>query len=253
MQKLIAGMAFTLLLARPVQAEDRFPSLQSENFEWGLGIGALIEDAGYQNIGSETNGQPVLYLANQDFRFFANQFNWNFLNNQTYSLGLEVEARFDGFEPDDDAFFTGMEERDDGVYGGLRGEWKSSVANFVFEWMQEVSGDSDGAYGSLNAYWTIDTGFGQLVPKIALEYYDRKYSDYYFGVRADEVRPDRPAYAPDSSIGFDVGIDYIRSFNTNHRLIGSIKYRRYDSEVSDSPLIESDGSPRFVLGYFYSF
>ena len=116
-----------------------------------------------------------------------------------------------------------------------------------------MSGDSDGAYGSLNAYWTVDTGFGQLVPKVAVEYYDRDYSDYYFGVRADEATLDRPLYAPDSSIGFDVGIDYIRTFNTNHRLIGSIKYRRYDSEVTDSPLIENDGSPRFVFGYFYNF
>ena len=246
--------ALSLLTASVSYAEDRFPSIRSEEFEWGLGAGVLVEDEGYAGLGYETNAQPVIYLSSKRFRYLGNQLDFQLVNNNRFMFGVKLEGRFDGFDADDGAIFAGMAEREGGWYGGFRTEWKTRYANFVGEAVKEVSGESDGAYGSLGAYWTFDQGErAQWVPKIAVEYYDSKYSEYYFGVPRVESSAARPAYTPGSAINIDVGVDYIFRFNSNHRIISSAKYRRYGSDIKDSPLVESSGSARFVFSYLYMF
>lgn len=245
--------AAVLATSTPAIGEDRFPTQRSENFEWGLGLGVLSEDEGYRNLDFETSGIPILYLGNKYFRFFANQLDVQFINTDRFMVGVKLEGRFDGFEADDDPYFAGMEDRDGGLFAGIRAEYKTDYGNFVGEWQSDVSGNSDGAYGSLGSYWTIEAGRGQWVPKIALEYYDSSYTDYYFGVRADEATEIRPAYSADSALHVDVGVDYFFEIADRHQLITSLKYRHYDSAVKDSPLVDASGSPRINIGYLYTF
>jgi outer membrane scaffolding protein for murein synthesis (MipA/OmpV family) len=242
-----------MISTQPTNAEDRFPSLRSDSFEWGLGLGILNEDEGYTGMGSETNAQPVIYINSERFRFFANQADFQVIKSDTFLLGIKAEGRFDGFEAADSPYLAGMEEREGGWYGGLRAELKTDFANIVGEWVTELSGDSDGSYGSVGAYWTIDTEFGQWVPKVAVEFYDEDYTTYYYGVRTAEATLDRPAYIADSTVNLDVGVDWIYELANHHQLISSLKYRSYGSEVKDSPLIENSGSPRLILGYLYTF
>lgn len=250
---LYIAAAAMLAVANSATAEDRFPSQRSDSFEWGLGFGALVEDEGYRNLDFETSGVPILYLSHRNFRFFANQLDVRLFDNGRFKFGVKAEARFDGFESGDDPFFDGMEDREGGVFAGIRAEYETDYGNFVGEWQTDVSGKSDGAYGSLGSYWIIDAGRGRWVPKVALEYYDGSYTDYYFGVRADEATADRPAYSADSALHVDVGVDYFHKLTDRQQLIASLKYRHYGSAVKDSPLLDSNGSPRFTVGYLYTF
>lgn len=249
---LVAAVA-AIAISTTANAEDRFPTQRPDSFEWGLGLGMLAEDEGYRNLDFETSAIPVLYVGNKHFRLFANQFDVQFINNKKFMLGVKLEARFDGFEADDDPYFAGMEDRDGGFFAGVRAEYKTDFGNFVGEWQTDVSDESDGAYGAIGGYWPIETRLGLLVPKLALEYYDSNYTDYYFGVRADEVTENRPAYTADSALHIDVGMDYFLELTKRHQLIASLKYRHYDSTVKDSPLVDASGSPRINIGYLYTF
>ena len=249
----LIALAVAMSATQSANAEDRFPSLRSDSFEWGLGLGILNEDEGYTGMGSETNGQPVIYVNSERFRFFANQADFQLIKSDSFLLGIKAEGRFDGFEAADSPYLAGMAEREGGWYGGLRAEVKTDYANLVGEWVTELSGESDGGYGSIGAYWTIETDIGQWVPKVAVEFYDDDYTNYYVGVRAGEATPGRPAYIADSAVNLDFGVDWIHELGDHHRLISSLKYRSYGSEIKDSPLIESSGSPRLILGYLYTF
>lgn len=247
------GALLAALAGQAAWAEDRFPTVRDDDFEWGLGVGALIEDEGYAGIGFETEPQPILYFNTGRLRFFANQLDYRVLERGPFLLSVKAEARFDGFEPEDDPLFAGMEEREGGIYAGLRAEYRAPAVNLVGEWVREAVGDSDGSYGSIGAYRSFDTGFGRLVPKFAVEFYDKHYTDYYYGVRAGEALANRPAYEPGAVVNFDLGIDYLVDFGEHHHLISSAKYRHYGSEVKDSPLVDDSGSARFILGYLYTF
>lgn len=249
----VVAAAAILAASNSAAAEDRFPTHRSDTFEWGLGIGALSEDEGYKNLDFETSAVPILYLSHKNFRFFANQLDIQLINTDRFMFGVKAEARFDGFEASDDPFFDGMADRDGGIFAGVRAEYKTPYGNIVGEWQSDVSNKSDGAYGSLGSYWTIDHGKGQWVPRVSLEYYDSDYTDYYFGVRASEAASDRPEYTPDSAMHLDVGVDYFYQLTDRQQLIASLKYRHYDSTVKDSPLVDASGSPRFNLGYLYTF
>lgn len=234
-------------------AEDRFPSIRSDTFEWGLGIGALMEDEGYRGVGYEINPNPVLYVNTERFRFIANQADYEVIQSDAFILSVKAEARFDGFEEDDDAYFEGMEDRDGGLYGGLRAEYKTGYGNLVGEYVTELAGDSNGSYGSVGAYWIADLPVGELVPKVAVEYYSSDYTGYYYGVQSQDANPERPEYSPGSAINYDFGVDYVVDFAEHHKIISSAKYRAYGSDVKDSPLIDASGSARFILGYLYTF
>ncbi len=250
------GAVAAIVLASHVFAaygEDRFPTLRSDSFESGLGVGALAESEGYRNISGEVNAQPVLYLSSKYFRFFANQLDVTLYGDKNLLISLKAEGRFDGFEAKDDAYYEGMEDREGGVYGGFRLEYKLPVVNMVVEGLKSAGGDAEGGYGSIGGYWDIDSPIGSWVPKIAVEYYGSDYTGYYYGVTPAEANPDRPAYQPGSAINLDLGMDYVNQLSGRHQIIASVKYRVYDSEIKNSPLIEKSGSPRVILGYLYRF
>ena len=253
LKAVLVTTAVILAFSTPAISEDRFPTKRSETFEWGLGLGLLSEDEGYRNLGFETSGVPVLYLGNRYFRFFANQLDVQFVNNEQFMFGVKLEGRFDGFEADDDQFYAGMEDREGGYFAGIRGEVKTDFGNLVGEWQTDVSDESDGAYGALGSYWPIEAGRSQWVPKLALEYYDSNYTNYYFGVRENEATIDRPEYTAGSAMHVDMGVDYFLKLGKSHELIASLKYRHYGSEVRDSPLVDENGSPRINIGYMYNY
>ena len=246
---ILAGTVATLA---PAGAETLFPTFTSERPRWGVGLGALSEDEGYRGIGRETELLPILYYESDRFRLLGPQAEYRVLGSKTSALNLRADFRFDGFEAADGAIFSGMRERKGSVFVGVSGRHAASWGELTFDLVKATSA-SRGVRGGVtygvpfrHAAWTV-------YPKIGIEYFDRKFVDYYYGVGAAEVRPDRPAYRGKASVNLDLGVDLQYELGANHTVLGSIKYRGFGSAIKDSPLIEKSGSPRFTLGYVYRF
>jgi outer membrane protein len=242
----------SLACANGAQAEALFPTLSDERFRWGIGLGLLSEDEGYRDIGRKTETVPVLYIETQRLRLFGPQAEYRVLGNRDSALQLRADYRFDGFEAKDGAVFAGMTERKGSIYLGFAGHHRAPWGELSFDLVKATTA-SRGIRGGLTYARPLRSGPWTVVPKIGVEFFDRKFVGYYYGVRAEEVTPSRPAYSGESSVNLDLGIDVHYQMGASHTLLSSLKYRHFGSAIQDSPLIDRNGSPRLNVGYLLRF
>ncbi len=88
--------------------------------------------------------------------------------------------------------------------------------------------------------WFVGQRF-MFTPSATLTWLDRKYADYYYGVRSTEARADRPAYFADSTMNaeFELRTDYL--IDPKQMLFVSLGYTALGSEIKDSPLTDRSG------------
>lgn len=230
-----------------------FPSLeQKREAEYGIGLGVLAEDEGYRNVGTEVEPVPILYVRTERMRILGPQLTYRILGTPENHVGLRVDYRMDGFDADDADIFRGMDKRKGSPALGFAGKIDTGAGELHYS-VAKAATASKGMYGTLQMAWPMRAGSWVVTPRAGVEYFDRKYSDYYFGVRPHEARPDRRAYTLSGTVNLDAGIDLQRAIGLNHLALASVKYRRYGDDIRNSPLIGKGGSPRFNVGYIYRF
>ena len=245
---------FAFLFHSGVSANTLYPdfSRQESGVKYGVGAGILVEDEGYKDIGRETNPFPVLYVETDRFRLLGPQATYRVFGDKKSNIALRADYRMEGYEEEDGPVFVGMEERKGALAIGLSGQLDTGYGELLFSLTKQTSA-SDGAYGTLQMAWPLQRGAFTVTPRVGLEYYSEKFADYYFGVRANESTAQRPAYKVGSAVNPDFGVDVVWSISPKHQVLGSLKYRRYDQEIQDSPLVDSSGSPRMNFAYIYLF
>jgi len=238
-------------IASPVAAEELFPTTQELGPTWGLGLGVLYENEGYVGGSAEADPIPLVFYQGERFRIFGPQAEYQLWKGDAWSASLRGEYRFDGYEPEDEPLFEGMDERKASLHFGGEVKHSAGWGDVTVEFLKSASA-SKGYRASVYYAYPFQAGKWTLMPKVGVERYDRKFTDYYYGVKADEATASRAAYTADASTNFDVGMDFQRAFG-RHLIVGSVKYRGFGSAIKDSPLIEDSGSPRMTLAYLYTF
>jgi MipA family protein len=242
---------FAISCSAPALAEELFPTTQSLGPTWGLGIGTLYENEGYVGGSAEAELLPLVFYQGERFRILGPQAEYRLWQGDAWSASLRGEYRFDGYEPDEEALFEGMAERKASLHFGGEVKHSAGWGDITVEFLKSASA-SKGYRASAYYAYPFQAGKWTLMPKLGIERYDARFTNYYYGVRADEATGTRPYYDAGGSTNFDVGIDFQRAFG-RHLLIGSVKYRGFGGAIKDSPLIEDSGSPRLTLAYLYTF
>lgn len=237
----------------PAGASTLFPTVgDNQPPQMGIGLAALVENEGYKDGGTEVEPLPVFFYQSERLRILGPQLTYRLLGDRNNHVGLRLDYRFDGYDKDDGAIFSGMEERKSGAALGLAGQLHVGVGNIYFSAAKSISA-SKGAYATIQYGIPHKVGGWTVTPRAGVELFNAKYANYYFGVRPGQARIGRPAYTPGSALNLDVGVDLHRDFGRHHTVLGSVKYRRYATDIKESPLMEKSGSPRLNIGYLYRF
>ena len=99
-----------------------------------------------------------------------------------------------------------METRKGSLWIGPGAQWKTDIAKVSFDVMGDALGKSKGIQAKLGAEHSFRAGPFIFMPHVAAELADKKYVDYYYGVRASEATAQRPAYDGRSTINFEGGL-----------------------------------------------
>lgn len=233
-------------------AEALYPTMDGGPTRWGVGVAALFEDEGYRGIGQKSEGLPILFVQTDRFRLLGPQAELRVLGSRTSGLSLRADYRFDGFKAEDGEIFAGMQERKGSLALGVAGKHAASWGIASFDLVRSLKG-SKGIRASATYAYPIRLGPLTVLPKAGVEYFDKKFVDYYYGVRDEEATATRNVYNGKSAVNMDIGMDVEYTLATSHTFLGSLKYRRFGSSIQDSPLVESSGSPRVTLAYLYRF
>lgn len=239
-----------LLLSAPAMAQET---------AWGLGIGLAGSQKAYTDMSRDYAAIPLLYVENRYVRFFGTDLEVRLPGIQlsaTQRLDFNLIGRYDGsgYKADDAGILNGMAERKGGIWGGLGMEWQNGLANLRADWTHDLSGHSKGQrlHVEIDHEWHLGERF-TLTPRIAATWYDSDYVDYYYGVRQDEVRWNRPGYQASSALNSAVGLRGTYRFDAHHTVTLDLQASRLASEIKDSPLVNRSTENRFFLGYMYRF
>lgn len=251
-------IAASLLLALPALAQDGAGPPSG----WALGVGAISMQKAYAGIDRENMALPFIQYENRWVSIIGPQVGFKLLSLDlapAQNLNLDLVARYDGSGYDDDdiedtPILAGMRERKSGFWAGARIEFKSDWADLSAEALADASGNSKGQRFNLGVEKTWHIGQRMMItPRVAASWQDKKYVDYYYGVRADEARAGRPAYLGRSGVNAELGVRGIYLFDRRHSLLVDLQVSRLAKEIKDSPLVDRSTENRVLVGYLYRF
>ncbi|MDR6981936.1 outer membrane protein [Rheinheimera pacifica] len=226
---------------------------------WGLGLAVVSSQKAYTDIDRKTRVLPILSYENRYIRLAGPELavklpGYQFSESNNINFSILGKYDFTDYKQSDAPILNGMEDRDGGFWAGFKAEWQNSLVDISAEYVTEVSGDSEGSafnFG-LERTWHFKQHF-MFTPRVVVSLLDKKYVDYYYGVRANEVTVGRAYYQGESAVNIEVGARGGYMFKQKHLVFLDVSVTSLASEIKDSPLVDSSTENRVMLGYMYRF
>lgn len=226
---------------------------------WGLGVAVISTQNAYTGIDRDDLALPLVYFENRWVRVFGPSVEFKLPSldiGTSQKIDFRLLAKYDGsgYESDDAPILFGMEERKGGFWTGAKVTWRNDVADISAEALADASGHSKGQRATLGLEKTLRLGqHVRLVPRVSASWLSDKYVDYYYGVRDNEIRADRPAYLGTSAVNAELGARATYLFNASNSVFLDVGVTGLAKEIKDSPLVERSTENRVSAGYMYRF
>ena len=226
---------------------------------WGLGVVAVSTQKAYTGISRDNMALPGVSFENRWVRVLGPRVEFKLPSldisaSQKIDFRLLVRYEQSGYKSDDAPILNGMEDRKDGFWAGGKATWRNEVVDVSAEVLGDVSSHSKGTRATLELEKSFRLGQNvMLVPRVSASWLDKKYVDYYYGVRDTEVRADRRAYVGDSAVNAELGARALYRFNASHSVFLDVGVTSLAKEIKNSPLVDRSTENRVSLGYLYRF
>jgi outer membrane protein len=83
----------------------------------------------------------------------------------------------------------------------------------------------------------------EVTPHIGVNWLDKKYVDYYYGVKDVEATAARPAYAGRSTANLELGVRFGYAYDLHQRVFLDVGATYWGAGITDSPLVGKTTSP----------
>lgn len=214
---------------------------------------AIVRDTPYRDADNDNLLVPFLQYESERLYFRGLALGWRVDPQADTQIELIARARLDGFEAKDSPTFIGMVERERSLEVGANVSRALGPGRIAFEVFTDALDRSAGQEADL--MWRGDFGRGpfRVQPELGLRWQSSDLVDYYFGVRANEARIDRPAYRASSALMPRVALNGIAPIGGNWAVFTRLSYDRLPAEITDSPLVKRDSERRAFSGLVYAF
>lgn len=253
-----ATSVFVVGLCSSVPAVAAPPS-DAESSSWGLGIGAAVKQKPYKDIDLKTTAVPLIQFENKYIRLRGLGVEvklpgLDLGNSRRLDFAIVVKHDGSGYEADDAPILAGMDERKGGLWAGAKMKWHNELVDVGAEWLADASSHSKGQRFNLGLERTWRFGDRvMLTPRAVVAWQDKKYVDYYYGVRASEVRANRAAYTGKAGVNPGIGVRGAYMFDKQHSMFLDVQASSLAKGIKDSPLVDRSSEYGMFLGYVYRF
>lgn len=179
-----------------------------------------------------------------------------------WELDVILKSYIEGYDPsdiiknqkNDIPQLAGLDERD--FTGGIALRYSRFFDNAIFYIDIAAASADDDASGII-----IDSFYSYLVPYrnwdiyfgAGLTYYDQALIDYYIGIDANEVTPDRPLYSADSSFRAQLEIYAQYPLSQSWSFNAGLTQTFYSNSIKQSPLVDKNKLTQLMIGVHYVF
>lgn len=248
---LIATLALATAWVPAAFAQD---SQANDGNGWrALGIGAVVLDKPYRDFDREVLPLPLISYESKWISATVPTFDFKAYSTDTFSLRLRARWAGDGYEAKDSPVLTGMDERKSSLWAGGAVTWKTSFANLSGEVLADAMGNSKGTRAKVQIDRRFAAGTFAFTPRLAAEWVDDKYVNYYYGVQQSEAQVGRAFYEGKATTNVQFGLRMDYSPSRHHAMFVDVGATRFGSSVKDSPLVDKTTGTTLAVGYAYRF
>ncbi len=224
-----------------------------ENLDEGsvAGVGVLYRLSPYKGYDDAVLPVPIISAGYKGFFIDQIVVGYHFINGEDFKLGVVFGPHIGGYDAGESDALSGMQDRDWAFDGGIGLKWKTQILDVSLKVLSDISGTYEGQEVSLVLSKKFLEGF--LTPKLGTKWLSEENVDYYYGVKSSEQRAGRSAYAPDSAMTWTTGVTIAYPLGDNWAAVGDVQYEFFGSEITDSPIVDQNGSLRLTLGSVYRF
>lgn len=154
---------------------------------------------------------------------------------------------------EDNDRLAGLEERDPTVDGGVYMMHRSDLGQFKLTVIDELTGKHDGQSADLNYTFDLKAYNWSINPYIGVSWSSRDSVDYFYGVNESESSSLRAAYKGKSSTNAYVGVQGRYEITDHIEATIQASYTRFGSGLTDSSIVDEDGSFVSGIGVIYNF
>ena len=256
----VSALAAVFACAAPAFAQQPPGEGEPEGSSWGLGLAVMSVQNAYKGTDRETRVLPMISYENRYVKLGGPNLELKLpgielSDSQRLNFGVMTQL-FDGagYEAKDSPALAGMSERKSSIWVGAKMEWENDLADVKLEWLGDASGKSKGqrlALGLERKIMLIPRLM--LIPQVGVEWVDKKYVDYYYGVRDSEATAGRAAYTGKATLNPEISLSGIYRFDRHHSMMLNVGVRSFGKEIKNSPIVGRSTENRVMLGYKYSF
>ena len=241
------------LLAAPMAHAQADVDAAPAEPRWTLGLIAIERDAPYRQLDEDLLVVPLVRFEGERAYLRGLRGGFRLVERGPLEFSAFLQARGDGYEAKDSPFLAGMEDRRFSVDAGLALGWRvPRVGQFELSAATDLLDRSGGQ--EFEASWTglARAGKWRILPSVAMRWQSSDLVDYYYGVRADEALPGRPAYAGDAAVLPELSVLATRPLGERWQFFARVGHTWLPSEITDSPLVDDDGRTSILLGLGYA-
>lgn len=239
-----------LLITTPAIAQ------QPDAPRWTFGVLVADRDAPYRGFDEGLLAVPLVRFEGERAFLRGLRGGWRLHQSEGYEFVAFGQVRMDGYDSKDSDFLTGMDDRRASLDLGLASTWTSQKFGAL---ELSLAGDALDRSGGFEAgvSWNalFRAGGWTFIPGASVRWQDESLVDYYYGVRTDEALGGivgRPAYRGDSAVIPDVSLLATRALSPRWTLFARASHAWLPSEITNSPIVDDDGSTSLMLGLGWS-
>ncbi len=191
-----------------------------------------------------TKNTLVIKDGNLGLRYVTDNDDWEFgVYGRVQTLGL-------GATDNDEV--QGLNERRWTIETAPFIGWRRLPLTVEFRPYWELLGNHDGWTGELVFSLPREFTWGYVAPSVQLTYLSDQYAEYYFGVSGKEAIEGRPEYDPGDALNPSAALRVGYRLSPHWLLTGKIGYEWLDSTITDSPIVDKDGTWSGSVGVAYN-
>ena len=253
MQAHALRLVAALLIATPALAQNSPPDGQQPASLTIAGIGAGAVREPYRGVGTKARVLPLLIYENDWVSAALPSIGLKLGSTGPVKYRLIGRLGFDGYKAKDSDNLRGMERRKESLWVGGAAIWDTGMGELSLEVTGDAMGNSKGRMLLLEYEKRFDFGDLAVTPRLGVRNVDRKYVDYYFGVKPGEAIAGRPVYLGKSATQTEGGLRFTYATGSNEMLFLDMSARLLGKPVQDSPLVERRYQASVFAGWLYRF
>ena len=221
--------------------------IEPAGFFYGVAISIRREI--YVDFDDRVTPLPILGYRGEKLNVFGPFVSYEILSAGDFKLSARAQPRFGGYDESDSDIFEGMDERKISMDIGLGLNYQKDNWKFEVSALHDALDRSNGTEFSASLGKVIRFGTVFVEPRVGLSYLDSRHVDYYYGVDQTEATNDRPEFEGRDALNSILGVSLTTPAFFDGLSRVSLENTWYDSNITDSPLTDSDSSLSLIISF----